>query len=316
MKSFVEKKHAFLFQGVGPEYQNFLHLLDAEQEAMLKHYCDIAHKEIGLALWSYLFDYSLNKYDKMFNDWIAIYTCDYIVYHTYIKLGIKPDILLGYSMGLITAMASGGAISYEEGLQMLLTIYEYPQFCSRNDEAMAVIVGLNYEDVDKIIHGNNLEDYVEIASENNEFCIIISGIKKWVDKAMEIASDHGALKVKDINAPYAFHSRHAALGIERYIKLVSKLDVLDSTIPIISSFNQKIIKTSAELKEELVKNMTSRMYWKSSIEKIADMGIESFVEVSLADYVTKYTKIINLNYKFFTYKKMLKMRSQTEKIRA
>ncbi|WP_432401875.1 ACP S-malonyltransferase [Wukongibacter sp. M2B1] len=314
MKKLIEEKCAFLFQGVGPEYQKFLHLLGEKEQGLLKHYCTIANKEIGLDLWSYLFEFSPTKYDKMFNDWIAIYTCDYIVYHAYTDLGIKPDILLGYSMGLITAMACGKSISYEAGLQMLLTIYEYPKYFSRNNEAMSVIVGMTYDDVDKIIRGNKLEGYVEIASENNEYCIIISGIKKWVDRVMSIAVDEGALKVKDINAPYAFHSRHAAIGIERYIELVAKLEVLDSEISIISSFNQDIIKTSDELKEELVKNMTSRMYWKSSIEKIVDIGINNFVEVSLADSVTKFSKLINTDSKFVTYKKMLKLKSLAEKV--
>lgn len=316
MQVFIDKRHAFLFQGVGPEYQKFLHLLDDEQKVKLRHYCDIALKEIGLDLWSYLFDSKIKQYDKMFNDWIAIYTCDYIVYNAYLDFGIKPDILLGYSMGLITAMASSKSISYEDGLQMLLTIYQYPKYFSRNDEAMAVIVGITYEDVNKIIREKNLEDYVEIASENNEYCIIISGIRTRVEEVMSAALEFGALKVKDVNAPYAFHSKHAALGIERYIKQVAKLDVSESKIPIISSFNQGIIKTPSELKEELVKNMTTRMYWKSSIEKIAEMGIDNFVEVSLADSVAKFSKIINMDYKFLTYKKMLKMKSQVEKMEA
>jgi len=313
MEELMNKRHAFLFQGVGSEYQRFLHLLDDEQKQILDQYCSIVHKEIELDLWNYLFNAKETKYDKMFNDWIAIYTCDYIVYLRYIEMNIKPEIFLGYSMGLITAMACGKSISFESGLHMLLNIYEYPQHASRKEEAMGVVVGMTCSDIDHIIQENNLKYHVEVASENNDYCIVISGMKSGVDKVMSIASNEGALKVKEVNAPYAFHSQYAASGIERFISFVAKLRVFDCMTPIISSFNQDIIQDAFDLKKELIKNMTSKMHWKASIEKIADKGIYSFIEVSLDDSLIKFSKLINTDYEFSTYNKLLKIKSQARK---
>ncbi|WP_185651336.1 ACP S-malonyltransferase [Clostridium sp. DJ247] len=310
MDQFIKEKHAFMFQGVGAEYQRLLHLLDEEQKEILSHYCSIVYKELELDLWNYLFNSSETKYNKMFNDWIAIYTCDYIVYHIYTNFNIKPEMFMGYSMGLITAMACGKSISFEAGLHMLLNIYEYPQCVTRQEEAMAVIVGMTCNNVEKIIQENGLKDYVEIASENNEYCIIIAGIKSGIDKVMTIAKNEGALKVRGISAPYAFHSSHASKGIERYIDFVEKLQVSDCMTPIISSFDQNIIQNSSDLKKELVRNMAGRMYWKTSIEKVAGMGINSFVEVSLDDSITKFSKLINMDNEFFNFNKFRKIKSK------
>lgn len=310
MMTVLHKKSAFLFQGVGPEYQQFLDLLSDADKVLLKHYCNLANESIGLDLFGYLFGNIETQYEKMFNDWIAIYTCDYIVYQHYEKLGIKPSLFLGYSMGLITAMVCGQALSYTDGLKMLLTIYEYPIIAKRRDEGMAVIVGMTYEQVEYIISENALEKSVEIASENNIYCIIISGEKTSVNKVMSLAEAEGALKVRDINAPYAFHSKHALKGIERYEMLVESMTISNSKIPIVSSFDQRIMRNFEDLKKELIRNMSGRMYWKTSIETAVHMGIEAFVEVSLADYVTKYSKVIDRQCDFITYKKLIKRHSK------
>ncbi len=314
MEELTKKRNAFLFQGVGAEYHKLIHLLNDEQLEELKYYCSLANKEIGLDLWNYLFNFTTTKHDKMFNDWIAIYTCDYIIYNTYLNFNLKPDVLLGYSMGLITAMACSKSITYEAGLHLLLSVYDYPRLASRKEESMAVIIGLSYNDVDKIILENKLEKFVEIASENNDFCIIISGSKMGVLKLMELAENEGALKVKEINAPYAFHSQHASAGLEKFIKDVTETEVLDTDIPIISSLDQSVIHKAEDLKKELIKNMPGRMYWKTAIEKIGSMGIDNFIEVSLEDSISKFSKMINSNYEFLTYSKILKMRRKQEKL--
>ncbi|GAB6087313.1 ACP S-malonyltransferase [Alkaliphilus crotonatoxidans] len=308
METMLQDRHAFLFQGVGAEYQKLITRFDKEQLEILNYYCSVVRHELNMDLWNYLFNAAETSHDKMFTDWIAIYTCDYIVYQRYRSLGMEPAILLGYSMGLITAMACGKSISFEAGLHMLLTIYQYPKLANREDEAMAVIVGLTCHDVEEIIRENNLLGQVEIGSENNEYCIVISGMEAAVNMVMGLSEIKGALKVKEVNAPYAFHSQFAAKGIEPFVKFVSELDVYDCEIPIISSFDHSILQKSPDLQRELIKNMTGRMYWKTAIEKIAAMGIESFIEVSLDDSVVKFSKTINLDWTFLNYNKIKRLK--------
>ncbi|WP_052648514.1 hypothetical protein [Paenibacillus sp. E194] len=119
MKKVSNKKLAFLFQGVGANYQDFLDKFDESQLDTLKQYCFTVNKEIGIDLFTYLFHSQAMEqmeYDKMFYDWITIYTCDYIVYQQYVDSGICPAVMVGYSMGLITAMACGKSISLVAGL--------------------------------------------------------------------------------------------------------------------------------------------------------------------------------------------------------
>lgn len=309
MENIISKEHVFLFQGVGTEYQSLVNLFDEKQKSKLDHYCSIVNKAIGLDLWNYLYNSLPTKYDKTFSDWAAIYTVDYIVYETYTDLHIKPGMFIGHSMGLITALACGKAFDFETGLRIMLSSYEYAKLVPRENETMGVITGINSNSVERIIKENKLDEYVEIAIENNEFCIVISGINHGIDKVLALALDEGALKAKDLCSPYAFHSHYALRGVERYAEYVEKSNISDSMVPIISTYNQNIIQSSSDFKKELKKNTSSRMYWRTAIEKLISSGFNSFIEVSLSNSITKFTKMINTECNYITYKKLFNIKA-------
>ncbi|WP_232699154.1 ACP S-malonyltransferase [Brevibacillus daliensis] len=311
MNKLSNKKRAFLFQGVGADYRDFLDRFDEEQLGTLKQYCSTVNEEIGIDLYVYLFkphDMEHMEYDKMFYDWIAIYTCDYIVYQQYVDSGIKPAMMVGYSMGLITAMACGKSISFAAGLRMLETIYEYPKGYA-DSCSMGVIVGKTYCEIRDIIANYSTDYDVYIASENNDTCLVISGIKDSVHQVLKIAEQEGAIKASFINTPYAFHSPYAARGIDMFVNLVEETPISNGEIPILSVFTQTVIQSASDLKNELIKNMASPMNWNSSILKLGEWGIDSFIEVSLDDSLTKISRIINLDYEFLTYKKFMRLKS-------
>lgn len=204
-------------------------------------------------------------------------------------------------MGLITAMTCGGAIEYIDGIRLLNEIYKYPINENRVNEAMATIIGFEYDDIEEIIKEFNLQDYVQIASENSDYCIVIAGIKNDVFNIMEIAEERGAIKVILLDAPYGFHTDYALIGIEKIHEFVDSIKIYDSKIKIMSIYNQNIIDESQELKNELIKNMYTSMKWKDSILKLKEYGIRNCVEISLGDSLTKISKVIDLDNKFITF---------------
>lgn len=305
MDRFLKEKNAFLFQGVGVKYKEFLDVFDERQLRQLEKYSQIIKAELEIDLWSFANNNTNSRENDEFLEWILIYTCDYIVYKTYIEKGIKPEIMVGYSMGLITAMVCVESLSFEDGLRLLDSIYSYPIHSKRGEEAMGAIIGLDYDSIFQIIEDVNLEEYVEIASENSEHCIVISGIKNAVYKIMELAEEEGAIKVIQLNAPYAFHSNFALKGIEILETFIKSLEINEAKFPIMSVFTQSIIRHEERLRNELVINMFTPMKWKNTILKLGNMGVNRFVEVTLNDSLTKISKVIDLGYEFMTYKEII-----------
>lgn len=303
----VNQKVAFLFQGVGVEYKSLLDLLDEEQTEQLKKDCQIVKAEIEMDLWGFLYKSETKHFQPFFYEWIAIYTIDHIIYHKLVSFFNSPEIMLGYSLGLITALTCVDSITFETGLKFLRVIYDYSMGSfGLGYGSMAVIIGMNYNDVQCIIQECGFSDTVEIGSETNEYCIVISGLNENVKKVMEIAAEKGAIKVKDVNSPFAFHSKYASFGIEKYIDIIEKAEISDSSVPIISSLDQRTIQTAGDIRGELIRNMKSSMFWKQSIEKLVKMDIHTFIEVSLSNTVIKFSKIIYPDGQFLPYTKVLK----------
>jgi malonyl CoA-acyl carrier protein transacylase len=171
MNGLLEGNSAFLFQGVGAKYKEFLSAFDEKQLKQLEEYSKIAKEKLNIDLWQYAINEAASNDNIEFLDWILIYTSDYIVYKTYLEKGVKPHVMTGYSMGLITAMVCAEALSFEGGLLLLDSIYKYPTLSKRVNEAMATIIGFDYDSILQIIEGVDLEEYVEIASENSEHCM-------------------------------------------------------------------------------------------------------------------------------------------------
>jgi malonyl CoA-acyl carrier protein transacylase len=306
MKNRSDKKLAFLFPGVGGEGEGFLNALDGRQRETLDGYRPVIKRETGVDLPACPHAERPSQGGAPFHDWVAVYTCSCVVYDTYLDFGIRPHIMLGYSMGLITAMVCGKSISFEAGLHMLGCIYAYSAESSGTDRGMGVIVGRTRKEVGELLAGNAPENDVYIASENSDTCIVISGMKSGVGRVLKAAGDSGAIKASEINAPNAFHSPFAERGIERFIEAVEHTRVCDCETPILSVFDQRLLRKASDLKRELVINLSTPMNWKSSILVLGASGIDSFVEVGPEDSLTKMSRVINIDYDFLTYKKMMR----------
>jgi len=305
MCNFSDNGHAFMFQGVGLEYKKYFHSLQEEHKRILESFFSRCKSTIGVDLPANLTEEDESSQNSSFVDLIAIFTINCAVYDIYIRNGLKPDFFLGYSMGLYTALVSGGAITFEQGLQLLAGLYKALALeNTRFRGGMAIIIGLTYGEVDEIIKKVQLEDKVEIASENNSSCIVISGHKESVEKVMEAADNEGALRTKDIDVLFPYHSRFVKNGSDAYVSYAEKFDIKDSSVPIISSFDQNIVINRNDIMKEIKRCLTGRMFWKRSIEKVAGAGINSFVEVGLGNSLSKLSKIINSNITFLTFDKL------------
>lgn len=293
----------FMFAGIGEDYRKVINKFDEKQKKTLKELSNRAKKIFNINIFEYLESDENIQRDEL-TVWSSIYTCDYIVYQKYIEIGLKPERMLGYSMGLITALACGEAITYEDGILILKTILEYhkPVF----QEGMITIIGLSKNDLNEIINESNLCHYAEIACENNDYCFVVSGRREAITIIGKKAEKKGALKVHLLDTNFAFHTDMFKKGSELLQKCINDMNVKDLKIPIISIINQAIITDARLLKKELVNNMFSKMLWQKSILKVTEGGKGEFIEVSLGKTLIKVSRTIDYESSFYSYNYILK----------
>ena len=297
--------YVFLFQGMGVRYLDYCGNFNEELKKCFSDYCRIIKKSMNLDLWAYCYDKRFTTKDEEMYDGLLLYTIDYLLFKTAITNNIKPGILLGYSLGLNTAAVCSGAISFEDGAKILYESFKYRDSFIEAKEGMTTIIGLELLTVKEIIYKNNLQNGVEIAIENNESCIVISGLKNEVDEVVKVAMLEGAIKTKKIETKYSFHSKYAKLGIDRYVNTINNTKISNPKIQIRSCFTQDNISDAESLKEVLIKNLYTSMKWKDCIQTLINNGYMNFIEISCTDAISKFSKEIDLNCKFISVNKLL-----------
>ena len=294
-----KQKYSFIFAGIGMDYRDYIKEFNDEQMKALLDLSNSAKSKFKIDIYKYITKQKNDEPRDTLTVWTSIYACDYIMYSFFLKAGFEPNRYLGYSMGLITALACAGSISFLDGIALLDVILNYHQV--KEEEGMATIVGLSKEKLIELINECSCETKVSIACENNDYCYGISGIKTEIKKVCEKAVERGVFKIINIDSDFAFHTDIFKEGSEKLEAFVKNLEVRDIDIPVVSSIDQRLLYKSEELKNELVRNMYRKMAWKKSIEILSDKEPVNFLEVSLVKSLSKSSKLINPLNKFYSY---------------
>lgn len=287
---------AMMFAGIGTDYRKAIQKLPGEERDKIRQLSALLKDRYELDIDSYLDGNPLDTVNNFYN-WLSIYTCDYVIYQWYASQGVVPDYLIGYSMGLITALACSHAISFEDGAFLL---YEINQKESKK-EGMATIIGFEKEALFKIIKDSHCEDRVFIACENNPYCFGISGYESAIRSVCEMAAERGALNIYAIDSKFAFHTPLYHTKERDLSVSVEKIKMVDSAIPVVSSIDQSIRWTAKDLSEELIRNMYSTMKWGKSISLLSQSGTKRFIEVGLGKGLTKISRSMEDTCRFDTF---------------
>ena len=234
-------------------------------------------------------------------------------YKAYIFSSIMTDILkntialaeytTGYSMGIYAALYFCQSIEFEEGLNLIKNAYELIKNTIQKDEyGMGSIIGLEFNDITKIINNNSID--VEIINQNNKLSFVISGKLDEVKLIVDKAKEEGALntKVLPISAPY--HSNFLKDAAKSFTEYLKGINIKDSKYKIISGHNQKVISQKNEIIDELSANIYTKHNWLATMNKLIDLKVNSFFECGAGKSLSKTAKFIEGDYKIYTIKNL------------
>ncbi|WP_026476579.1 acyltransferase domain-containing protein [Alkaliphilus transvaalensis] len=305
----MEGKVVFCFEGMNSSIGKLISKLDEKQKEKLYTLCEEAKEFMGI---DFLENLKHRKEDGsdlevVFAEMVISYICDYIIFDTYIQNGIKPDILVGYSLGVNTALVCAGYLSFLGGIEILKSTIKCIEYSFNNlKEDMALIVGLPKNYLEEIIIKNGWSNFVSIASENSEVSLLITGEKEYVDYMMEASTNEGALKAIKLNTLIAFHNGKKD-WMEECIKGMDDLVIFKGNRKVLSVYSLDIIKDDENLvREELKKNVYTPMKWREAIESLENQGYNQFWDVSLDGNVKKISTLTKPDSVFYSYKTFLK----------
>ncbi len=186
-----------------------------------------------------------------------------------------PKFAAGLSLGEATALVAADAISFEDGLRFVRSRGQFMDEASlENPGMMAAVLGLDLASVEAVCKATG----AEVGNLNAPGQIVISGLKKNVEDAIEKLRDSGARKVLPLDVSGAFHSHcmdSACLHIE---KALTDTPIRSPKIPVVSNLTAGVEPTPEKIKQILVQQMNHRTLWEDSMRYMLARGVRHFIE--------------------------------------
>lgn len=186
----------------------------------------------------------------------------------------------GLSLGEYTALVYAGAFTFEDAVRLVHLRGQFMEEAGReNPGGMVALLGMNRERLNDALEGANEFGVAEIANLNCPGQVVVSGSLAAIEWLVKNAKNFQAERAIRLKVSGAFHSRLMASASEKLSKALSAVPIYQLRAPVVSNVTGKYITSVAEIRDLLVRQLTSPVLWEDSMRFLAASGVERFVEV-------------------------------------
>jgi len=286
---------AFLFPGQGSQFVGMGKDIANASPAAKKVY-EQANTILNANLSALCWDGPEADLNDTYNTQPALYVCSMATLAAIReKKNVNPTFVAGHSLGEVTALAAAGALSFEDGLNL---VRERGRLMKRAGElspgGMAAILNVEANVLTEVCAeaSSVTGKVVQVANDNCPGQIVISGDNVALEKAMELAKAKGAKRALKLPVSIAAHSPLMNVVVEDYAKFVNSLHYVTPTIPVIANASAQPLTDIESIKKELVSQLTTQVRWADSIRYLASHGVTKFYEIGSKDVLTGLLKRI------------------------
>jgi len=236
----------------------------------------------------------------------AIFLISYSIYKVIkkefnIDLG-KAKYFAGHSLGEYSALSCAGYLNFSDTLKILRIRGDAMQnSVPKGEGGMVAVLGSTVDVIEKILKDNKQNLSAQIANDNSEGQIVLSGKTDDLDKLILILKENSIKNIKlPVSAPFHCNLMNKATNIMN--DELNKLNFNEGENKLISNVTANEISNITELKELLVKQIENRVRWRESVINMIDSGVNHFIEIGpgkvlsgLVKRISKEVKIDTIN---------------------
>ena len=212
----------------------------------------------------------------------------------------KAKYFAGHSLGEYSALSCAGYLDFSETLKILRIRGDAMQnSVPKGQGGMVAVLGSKVDIIEKILVNNKENLKVQIANDNSEGQIVLSGKMEDLDKLIQILKDSSIKNIKlPVSAPFHCDLMNNATKImtEELNKLIFK----NGQNKLISNVTANEIKDLDELKNLLIKQIENRVRWRESVINMIENDVDHFIEIGPGKVLSGLVKRINRNVKIDT----------------
>ena len=245
-----------------------------------------------------------DELDLTINTQPAIFLVSFSIFSV-IKKEFNKDLnqakyFAGHSLGEYSALSSAGYLSFSDTIKLLRLRGEAMQNAvPKGEGGMLAVLGSSIVTIEKILEENQNEFFIEIANDNSEGQLVLSGKNDDLIKLIQILKLKGIKNIKlPVSAP--FHCKLMQKASKVMKEEIEKVNFIDRKNVLISNVTADEIADKNILKSLLIEQIENRVRWRESILKMIDKGVNKFVEIGPGKVLSGLVKRINKEVKIST----------------
>ena len=205
----------------------------------------------------------------------------------------KAKYFAGHSLGEYSALCSAGYLSFEDTIRILKIRGEAMQNAvPKGEGGMIAVLGSTVEIVEKILKDNENEFKVQIANDNSDGQLVLSGKIYDIEKLIVVLKLNNIKNIKlPVSAPFHCSLMNKATNIMS--SEILKLNFKDSLIKLMSNVTADEIINVDELKKLLIKQIENRVRWREIVINMINGGVKKFIEIGPGKVLSGLVKRIN-----------------------
>ena len=204
----------------------------------------------------------------------------------------KPDMVAGHSLGEFSALVAAGALSFEEGLKLVLKrAHAMQKACELRPSTMAAVLALPDDKVEALCA--EIDDVVAPANYNCPGQVVISGTMEGIDAACEKMLAAGAKRAMKLKVGGAFHSPLMQPAQEELAEAIAEAEFSTPVCPVYQNVDGKPHTDPEEIKANLIKQLTAPVRWTYDVEAMIADGADEFIELGPGAVLQGLVKKIN-----------------------
>ena len=264
---------------------------------LVKNLFKEADEVLNLSLSKIILEGPKEELDLTANTQPAIFLISYSIFQV-IKKEFNIDLnkakfFAGHSLGEYSAMACAGYLKFQDTIKILKIRGNAMQnSVPKGEGGMLAVLGTTVNNIEHILKDNQENFIAEIANDNSEGQIVLSGKTHDLEKLSFYLRENKIKNIKlPVSAPFHCSLMNKATKVMR--EELEKLNFKKGSNTLVSNITADEIFNSDELKDLLIKQIENRVRWRESVIKMVDKGVKQFIEIGPGKVLLGLVKRIN-----------------------
>ncbi|AWG23975.1 ACP S-malonyltransferase [Flavobacterium kingsejongi] len=267
---------AYIFPGQGAQFTGMGKDL-YENSALAKELFEKANTILGFRITDIMFEGTAEALKETKVTQPAVFLHSVILAKT-LGEDFKPEMVAGHSLGEFSALVANGTLSFEDGLTLVSKrALAMQKACEIKPSTMAAVLGLEDKIVEEVCA--SIDGIVVAANYNCPGQLVISGETSAVEKACEAMKAAGAKRALILPVGGAFHSPMMEPAREELATAIENTAFSEPLCPVYQNVTAAAVSDPAEIKKNLITQLTAPVRWTQSVQQMIADGATSFTEV-------------------------------------